>query len=383
MKILLKGYYGFGNLGDDILMCTIYKVVKNRYPTAQFFIFSNYDTDLKGFNRQPDYNKYIHKLFGEQLTIINWTYRGEFDLVFDGGGGVYFDSQKRSKIRTLLNESLIRIGANHVYRFDKFIRWITGRKRHIRFKRRMGFGIGIGPYSRSSIMLYRHLVEIGSTDVLFVRDKTSLEFLNLINYVGVKGLCADVAFLWAAGLEKPVRAKPKEPIDKIGIILLDWPDGDDSRFSEFQKFADKQIDVGKSVTFFSFDENADKRYSSIFESKYNYEVWRPNDMTLNEFLATLSLQDILFSARAHGVIIGAIYGVPSVCIVVSPKLLEISKMIPLGTSIIGDHPTVAILEEELSKANLTYGEMLNGLRQNVLANVKLGLTSWELFSKEL
>lgn len=384
MRILLKGYYGFGNLGDDILMLTTHHLMKKKYPEAQFFVFSNFDSDLKGFSQQPGYNNYIIKLLGEQLTIINWTYQGEFDLVIDGGGGVYFGVDKGSRIGVGVNKVLIKIGVKYVYRLDQFLRKLSGRKRHLTYKSRVGFGIGVGPYSSSSILFYRHLVEIGSTSVLFVRDKTSLGFLNLIKFRGVKELCADVAFLWANWQHQfDQHRKKKSDINKIGIILLDWQDGDDSRFMEFQEFANKQIENGKSVTFFSFDENADKRYFETFSNRYDYKVWRPNKMELKEFLEPLSQQDILFSARAHGVIIGAIYGVPSICIGVSPKLIEVSKMLPLGTSVVGDYSTATILEEELGIASRTLEARLDGLKQNVLANINLGLKSWEHFSNEL
>ncbi|MEQ1587067.1 MAG: polysaccharide pyruvyl transferase family protein [Cyclobacteriaceae bacterium] len=384
MKILIKGYYGFGNLGDDILMTTTYHLLKNRFPAAELFIFSNFTSNLNGFNRQPNYNKYIWHLLGEEVQIIDWTYRGDFDLIVDGGGGVYFDYSIGSSVWGLLNAVNKFMGVTILYRIDVILRKVFGRKRHLGFKRRAGFGLGIGPYSNSSRLLYQHLVEIGSTNILFVRDNTSLKLLQAFRFSGIKDLSSDIAFLSQYWLNSEVKQRPGENFqNRIGIILLDWHEGNDSRFEEFQKFADHLIVRGTRVTFFSFDENHDIKYIRKFQEGYSLVVWRPNEISISDFLNTLSAQDILFSARAHGVIIGSILKVPSICIATSQKLIEVSRLLPLSTSLVNEPIQEEQLFNQLENVQSNYSERLKYLDLDIERNEKLAIESWLEFSKHL
>lgn len=384
MKILIKGYYGFGNFGDDILMITTYHLLKSKFSGAQLFIFSNFSTNLVGFNRHPSYNTYIWELLGEKIQIIDWTYKGDFDLIVDGGGGVYFDYSIGSSIRRLLNAVNKFVGVTILYRIDCILRTLSGRKRHLGFKRRVGFGLGLGPYSNSSRLLYQHMVEIGSTDILFVRDNTSLKLLQAFRFAGIKNLSSDIAFLSQYWLTSEVKLRPRENFqNRIGIILLDWHEGNDSRFEEFRKFADHLIARGTKVTFFSFDENHDSRYIKKFQHNYSFVIWRPNEISVPDFLNAISSQDILFSARAHGVIIGSILKVPSICIATSPKLIEVSRLLPLSTSLVTEPIQEGHLLKELDNVQNNYSEYLSYLDLDIEKNKKLAVESWLEFSKYL
>jgi len=384
MKVLIKGYYGFGNLGDDILMTTMYRLLRKKFPSAQFFIFSNFSSNLQGFNRHHDYNKYILDLLDDRVQIIDWTYREDFDLVVDGGGGVYFDYSAGGATRVLLNSVSKWVGLKFLFQIDAFARWVSGRRRRLKFKKRAGYGLGIGPYTKQSKLLYQHLVEIGSTDILFVRDNTSLALLKKFRFSGVKNLSADVAFLSSHWLRSDITPRPRNEFkNRVGIILLDWHEGNATRFEVFKKFADHLIRIGVKVTFFSFDENQDIQFIKKFHSIYSLVVWRPGAISLPEFMNTLSAHDILFSARAHGAILGSILGVPSVCIATSPKLIEVSKLLSQSATVVNE----PIVEEELYRQFLqmksNYNERLASVDRDIEKNRKLADESWLEFSRHL
>ncbi len=384
MKILIKGYYGFGNLGDDILMTTMYRLLKEKFPTAQFFIFSNFTKNLSGFKRQENYNEYILMLLGEHVRIIDWTFRGEFDLVVDGGGGVYFDYSVGGLTKAFINWAGNLVGTKGLFQVDTLIRIASGRMRRLKFKKRAGFGLGIGPYTPQSKLLYQHLVEIGSTDVLFVRDATSFNLLQEFKFSGVKNLSADVAFLSSYWLTNKIKPRPKVDFqNRIGIILLDWHEGNAARFKVFQKFADRLLQEGMKVTFFSFDENQDIQYIEEFQLAYSFITWRPNEISLPAFMNEISTQDIVFSARAHGAILGSILGVPSVCITTSHKLTEVSRLLSQSASIVNEPITETELFKQLQQVKDNYSERLALVDRDLERNRRLADETWLEFSKWL
>lgn len=372
MKILLKGYYGFGNFGDDILLKVSHGIIRKKHAHASIFVYSNYNQNLHSFSQYPAYNHYIFKILNEDVRLIDWTHTEHFDLVIDGGGGVYFDANNGSMLRKSLNHILKFIGSARVSYLDKLIRTLLGKKKRLSYNRRIAFGVGIGPYTKSSTLLYHHMVDIGSTDVMLVRDKTSQAWLDDFKFAGYQSISADIAFFSEHWLKSNFRISEQRVFQgRIGIILLDWPQDSEKLFSVFQGFANQLLEKGNRVTFFSFDVNYDKKYIAAFKDAFDFVAWQPDQMTVDDFLAQLSGMDLIFSARAHGAIIGAVLGVPAVCIGTSKKLIEVSKMFPSLSSIIHEPITQEGLLEKFHQISKNYESSLRSLQKDVQSNKAL------------
>ena len=318
MNILIKGYYGFGNFGDDILMIASYRMLKAKFPEANLFIFSNHNENLVGFRRGKGYNHYVFNLLDETPTIIDWTYFGEFDLLFDGGGGVYFDTRKGSGMYRLMNYLLGRLGISKVFMLDKFMRRVVRRPKRLRYKRRIGFGIGIGPYHSASRLLFSHLAEMGSYDTIVVRDRLSYSFLRNLKFSGDLHLGSDFTFLqkyWFP--EDKIIVKSESFSRRIAVILLDRGFEKDELFEELDKLVADCASEEYYFRFLSLDENYDYKYRSHFFGRYPFVSWDPERMAISDFLEILGQHDIVISGRAHGAIIAAQLGVIPVCLGIS------------------------------------------------------------------
>ena len=80
MKILIKGYYGYGNLGDDILMLVSFNLIKSIFPHAENVIFSNNSINNKDAKTDKGYNHYVKNILqGTHFNSENWYRQANFN----------------------------------------------------------------------------------------------------------------------------------------------------------------------------------------------------------------------------------------------------------------------------------------------------------------
>ncbi|MFZ4125632.1 MAG: polysaccharide pyruvyl transferase family protein [Rickettsiales bacterium] len=319
-RILMEGYYGKGNFGDDVLMLATYHLLRRAAPNATISIVIG-DT-------QDDYPRSLL----QGIEIERPDRYAQYDIIVHGGGGVFFDfAQYGIVCRTL--ELLARlIGFNSVVQLERAVRSITGLRR-IRGKRRIGLGIGVGTFSKGSPRMLRSLPILAEYDALWLRDAesvTNLEpFTSVMNAALING--SDLAFMsddWLPpSTKKPISAKPR-----LGIALRDW------KGMEYAQLRTKLAALAQDCTLtgFIFDVAHDPMMREVL-APYPTHIWQPRTMHIHEFAAQIAAQDGLITSRAHGAICGACLSVPSVILDIEPKMKHVHAMLPHCTQLIDKH----------------------------------------------
>lgn len=351
-KIILKGFYGFGNFGDDILMLTTYRLTKEIFPKHEIIICS-----------ESKNASYIAGLLENSVQIIDNDTTIKAEWIIHGGGGVFFDFKKGEAKFRWLNKAIHGMGYAFFRKSYDLYRKLKGYK-GTQATFRAGLGIGIGTYTASSSKFYIDILSLSDFDFLLVRDAESLRYINEFNFNYPVYCASDMAFLhelW--NLKQEVFKKNKNNV--IGFVLRDWIFDDNAYLETLLKVALQLSKQGYDLKFYSFDKTSDLCFVKEFTKHFSILVWDPHQMNIPNFLREMSECSLMISSRAHGAIVSACLGIPVICLGIEPKLTEIFNMI--SNSAIFIQP---ILEEQILLAVQDALQNIDALQKAVSLDAK-------------
>lgn len=308
VKVLLRGYYGFGNLGDDVLMLAAYRTVKRIYPESSVTICANGSAAA-----------YIPHLLNEAVPVVkdDSTFQGHLTVL--GGGGIFFDFQKGKSKNLAANLIITTIGLAAFSRLYARIKsWRSAQG--VSTAQTIGIGIGFGTYTSSSRKFLYDAVILGRLNWLSVRDDDSRKNALRVGVSCPIGVHADLAFspsLWEGKLTARQRA--------IGVVLRDWPFDSHQHVVLIKQILHEFPEY--EFRFFSFDPSHDQFFIGTFGGSYTMHKWDAGVTDLRAYSNKLAECQLLITSRAHGAIIGACLGVPSVCLAIEPKLERVAEML--------------------------------------------------------
>lgn len=262
MKIVISGYYGHGNFGDEAIL----SVIKSE----------------------------LEKIFDNpKITAISPpSIRGvvSCDLFISGGGSLLQDV-------TSLRSLLYYLG---ILYFAIILK-----------KKTMIYAQGIGPIN-SSIGKKLTAFVLRKVDLITVRDKESAKLLKSLGISST--VTADP--VWTMNYTpKPVE---KDKVN-IGIQLRDWKALTDKKL---KILAEAVSDSDVVINLIALQEKQDTEVLKRFQEKlHNVEV----KFIKEDIIDTIANMDYLIAMRYHACLIAAKYGVPFLAITYDPKVKSLAK----------------------------------------------------------
>lgn len=299
-KILLSGYFGFDNLGDEAILYSMIKKFKE-IEDIEIIVLSS--------NPQKTMNKFGVKAVDRMKLSAVFKEIKRCDLFISGGGSLLQDiTSKRSVYYYLALIFIAKIIFN---------------------KKVMIYSQGIGPLNdeknrKNVASLFNKL------DLINVRDEDSKVELQKMGVQKEIFVTADTVFTIDDVSTEFGNEKIKELgiSDKkiVGISVRKWKDYDEKIISNIKKFIDS-ADEKFHFVLLPFHRSGDLEISKkiIEECKSQNVSLLEEELNEIEMLSVIKNTDIMLSMRLHGVIFASVCHSYPIFISYDPKLDSLSK----------------------------------------------------------
>lgn len=308
MRVLISGYYGFGNVGDEAVLKAILEGLRERAPAIGLTVLSAKPELTTELNDVRSVHRYdLFRIFSELE---------ESGVFISGGGTLFQDSTSRRSFWYYIGlVGLALLFGNKVMVFAQ------------------GFGPLRGPFNR----LVARLI-LDRVDVITLRDEDAL---NELKRLGVKKpkmyVTADPTFCLKnidknegrhlLGLEGVPTGKPL-----VGIAIRSLPHSRDSE-RQLAKFLAEALDRlkekhGWEPVFLLFqcpeDMGEAAKVVNLMKagSHIVFKICRPEEM-----LALFSCFEFVIGMRLHSLIFAALNDVPMVALAYDPKVESFARSV--------------------------------------------------------
>lgn len=346
MKILLSGYYGFGNAGDEAVLAAILTHLSARINQPRFTVASGNPAATSQMHSSTAQKYFLNTIKRDDFKALAANIK-KANLFISGGGSLLQD------VTSLRN-----------------VAYHCGLLRLAQFKRTpsMMYAQGVGPLNKP---LSQKFVRIATakTKAITVRDNASKVLLQSIGVKSHIQVTADPVWgLEADGISTPNNSK--EPV--WCVSLRSWP-GDEESTSR------KRV----AATLASLRDLAMRRGAVLrflpMQAKVDDVLLASLGVSPNEWIATSGVHpakimsqaancDLMIAMRLHALIFAASQNVPCIAINYDPKveaLAEILK-IPLleGTECSQSDKLGAAIEQAKSPLNATLDQLKQAAERN-------------------
>lgn len=291
MHVLLSGYYGFDNVGDEAILFSIINALKNLRPEIEITVLSN----------RPEYTKETYKVNAvnrRKLKEINRAVK-ETDGLISGGGSLMQD----------------KTGIKSIPYYSGIIKLAKFHKKPVFI-----YAQGMGPMKHSlSKWIVKHT--LNKVENITVRDQDSR---GLLEEIGVKQLSSIVPDP-VLGLDSSnfinnwkEAHKSEKPI--ISVSVRGWPT-DQPYIKRIAKCLDQLVQQGNTVVFVPMHGKHDAETSRETAALMQEDSFiSPEDASIEEKIALIGESKLLIGMRLHSLIFSAVTYTPFVAISYDPKI---------------------------------------------------------------
>ena len=313
-KILISGYYGFSNAGDEALLTAILASLYAIEPEADITVISGNPSDTTAKHRVKSIFRFDA---GKILSAM-----GQADLLLSGGGSLLQDVTSKRSLAYYL--SMIALAK-------------------LRGKKVMLFAQGIGPIRNGFMRLLTRFI-CRRADVITVRDRDSAEELVRLGLEREKiEVTADSVLTLApvskdAGRQilKKAGLVLTEPI--IGVSVRSWPENRRclqqlaAGLARISRRYDAQVIVLPLQ--YPMDVEASKAVRNFIPPLAQKVVLLEEAYPTEVFLSLIGNFNLLVGMRLHALIFAAVMDVPFLAISYDPKVDSFVRAVgsePVGT----------------------------------------------------
>ena len=342
INLLIAGYHGFGNCGDEAILKAMTTNIRGLAD----------DVDITALSHNPEFTKNEYGIKSVQRFNVFQVLSaiGHSDIILSGGGTLL---QNGTSTRSLLYYlAIIKIAK-------------------LLHKRVMLYANGIGPVTGGFNQKLVSTV-INTVDVITLREKLSEADLRSIGVSNPNvSVTADAAFklesISSADAEKLLEKEGFEDRGKarIGVSVRAWSKakyGEDY-ISKLAKACDNIADTRKEIIFIPMQYPKDiavsKKVSSMMKNK-SYVL--TNRYTPAEMMGIVGRVDVMVSMRLHTLIFAAVKNIPMVGIIYDPKIEYYLKELDMPEG--GDVRSEKLDSDRITSVTLDIFENMNNLEIN-------------------
>lgn len=284
--VIMSGYFGFSNSGDDAILKSILESFKALDPNLNIKVLSKDPSLTEKEYGVPAVDRF--KLFDVIKSIK------ESDMLISGGGSLL---QDKTSSRSIWYYLLIMKLAEH-YNKKVFV-----------------YSNGVGPINKKFNRNFTRRV-LNKVDYITLRDIDSYNFIKSIgvNNQNIKVL-SDPVFNLKEASDESIREKFDINKDTVLVSVRSWMN-DEKLIDELVKFLNYLIDQGKNIVFMPMQMPRDTtisekiaanlKSSKIIDEKYPVEILM-NLMKNADFIVAMRLHAMIYAIHQNLPFIGLSY----------------------------------------------------------------------------